>query len=212
MNINWKSMYKEILIRNSGLNYIVSDPFENMIGGFPIILFENDNYIYYLSGQNAYLPSKMRRWKNWDEILINKNDLLKENFIYKDIYINLFQIYVTKKNNLSRYLSNQFNFTLTKNDFKDELWNKLIYNTIKKLINNSNPQILLFEISRNKKQKYHSLLLFADKNVLKKFYLNSATKDNYEDIIDLAFNKFENLQNLLKTTKVKNHLKNLKKY
>ncbi|MEJ3568297.1 hypothetical protein WFS18_00890 [Ureaplasma parvum] len=144
--------------------------------------------------------------------MINKNDLLKENFIYKDIYINLFQIYVTKKNNLSRYLSNQFNFTLTKNDFKDELWNKLIYNTIKKLINNSNPQILLFEISRNKKQKYHSLLLFADKNVLKKFYLNSATKDNYEDIIDLAFNKFENLQNLLKTTKVKNHLKNLKKY
>lgn len=80
------------------------------------------------------------------------------------------------------------------------------------MINNSNPQILLFEISRNKKQKYHSLLLFADKNVLKKFYLNSATKDNYEDIIDLAFNKFENLQNLLKTTKVKNHLKNLKKY
>ncbi|RCT49982.1 hypothetical protein DTQ60_01050, partial [Ureaplasma urealyticum] len=81
-------------------NYIVSDPFENMIDAFPIILFENNNYVYYLAGQNAYLPSQMRRWKNWDEILVNKNDLSKEDFIYKDIYINLFQIYITKKTNL----------------------------------------------------------------------------------------------------------------
>ncbi|RCT50002.1 hypothetical protein DTQ60_01045, partial [Ureaplasma urealyticum] len=61
-------------------------------------------------------------------------------------------------------------------------------------------------------QKYHSALLFANKNVLKKFYLNSATRVNYEDVINLAFEKLETLQKLSKTTKVKKHLTNLKKY
>ena len=205
-------MYKEILIKNSSANYIVSDPFENMIDAFPIILFENNNYVYYLAGQNAYLPSQMRRWKNWDEILVNKNDLSKEDFLYKDIYINLFQIYITKKTNLTKYTNNQLNFVLTKNDFKKELWDKLIYIPIKKLINTQKPQILLFEIFKKQDQKYHSALLFANKNVLKKFYLNSATRVNYEDVINLAFEKLETLQKLSKTTKVEKHLTNLKKY